>query len=264
MNLSRIGQEVSAAGSSCVGTTTHAPSTFQCQDISKSSFKNTSKKCPKNRNIARVHASTESIRGQSTSPNPSRYLPKIIQQRNKGNSTKGNSTCRWEHFVLRADGRHHGPDGPQFYCKRANARHNKHDGKGQTNVGLPRDTSERDHTVPSVGHGFERPFRRILPLGDKVHGMVPQGRGPDQIKWGIFYIVYHPSICCGFGGRGQTWRSLPQLQRRNNFSTHPGTTGASPAKDTGALRRCHHRRHHKQHHKTTTIAIDGNAIFLGW
>ena len=158
MNLSRIDQEVSTAESSCVGTTTHATPTFQCRDISISSFKNTSKKCPKNSNIARVHASAESIRGQSTSPNPSRYLPKIIRQRIKGNSTKGNSTCCWEHFVLRADSQHHGPGGPQFYCKQANARHNKHDGKGQTNVGLPRDTSECDHTVLSIGHGFERPF----------------------------------------------------------------------------------------------------------
>jgi hypothetical protein len=30
------------------------------------------------------------------------------------------------------------------------------------------------------------------------------------------------------------------------------------------LRRFHNRRHCKQHRKTATIAIDGNAIFLGW
>ena len=30
------------AGSNCVGTTMHAPSTFQCREISKSSFKSTS------------------------------------------------------------------------------------------------------------------------------------------------------------------------------------------------------------------------------
>ena len=72
-----------------------------------------------------------------------------------------------KHFVLSVGGRHHSTDGPQFYCKRANVRHNKHDGKGQTSLGLPRDTSGCDHSVPSVGHDFERPFGRILPLGDK-------------------------------------------------------------------------------------------------
>jgi hypothetical protein len=60
-----------------------------------------------------------------------------------------------------------------------------------------------------------------------LHGMGPQGRRLDQVKWGIFYIVYHPSFCCGFGGRGRTRRSLPQLQRRNKISTHPGRTRAS-------------------------------------
>jgi hypothetical protein len=34
------------------------------------------------------------------------------------------------------------------------------------------------------------------------HGMVPQGRGPNQIKWRFFYIMHHPTICCGFSGRG--------------------------------------------------------------
>ena len=37
-----------------------------------------------------------------------------------------------------------------------------------------------------------------------------------------------------------------------------------PQPRTGALRRFHNRRHCKQHRKTATIAIDGNAIFLGW
>ena len=153
-----------------------------------------------------------------------------------------------KHFVLRAGGRHHSTDGPQFYCKQANVRHNKHDGKGQTTLGLPRDTSGCNHTVLSIEHGFKRPFGCILPLRDEstytrvrpfLHGMDPQGRRSDQVKWGIFYIVYHPSFCCGFGGRGRTRRSLPQLQRRNNILTHPGRNRASPAEDIGALRQCH-------------------------
>jgi hypothetical protein len=80
--------------------------------------------------------------------------------------------------------------------------------------------------------------------------MVPQGRRPDQVKWGIFYIVYHSSFCCGIGGRGRTRCSLPQLQRRNIFLTHPGRNRASPTKNTGTLQQCHHHRHHKQHRET--------------
>ncbi len=79
-----------------------------------------------------IHASTKTIRGWSASPDPSRYLPKIIQQRNKRNST-----YHRKHFVLCTGGWHHSTDGPQFYCKQANARHNEHNGKSQTSFGLP-------------------------------------------------------------------------------------------------------------------------------
>ncbi len=52
-------------------------------------------------------------------------------------------------------------------------------------------------------------------------GWSPKDGDPNQIKWGIFYIVHHPAIRCGFGGQGRTRCSIPKLQRGYNISTHP-------------------------------------------
>jgi hypothetical protein len=58
----------------------------------------------------------------------------------------------------------------------------------------------------------------------------------DHIKLnGAFFTLIHPLFGCGFSRRGQTQRSLPQLQRRNIFLAHPGRTRAPPAEAISAL-----------------------------
>ena len=54
--------------------------------------------------------------------------------------------------------------------------------------------------VPELANHFDPTFR---PLAYSFLARLvrrPQGRGPDHIKWGILYIMHHPSLCCGFGG----------------------------------------------------------------
>ena len=161
MNLPRIGRAISIAASNCIGTTTHALSTFQCRDISKSSSKKTSIKFPPNHNIAQTRQHRNNT-GPKPSPAPSQHLPQIIRRWNKGNTMN-----HQKHFVLRTSGQQHGPHGPQLNRKQTNTRHHKHNGKGQTIVGLPRHTSGRDHSVLSVGHDLECPLGCILSLGSE-------------------------------------------------------------------------------------------------
>ncbi len=131
MNLPRIGRGISTAASNCIGTTTHALLTFRCRDISKTSSKNTSIKCPPNHNIActRLHQNNTGPKHKPCSQSTS---PPIIRWRNKGNSTN-----RREHFVLRTSGRYHGPHGPQLNRKQTNTRHHEHDGKDLCWITLP-------------------------------------------------------------------------------------------------------------------------------
>ena len=74
---------------------------------------------------------------------------------------------RREHFVLHTSGRHHCPHGPQLNHKQTNTRHHEHDGKGQSIVEIPCNTSGRDHSVPSVEHDRERPLGCIISLRNK-------------------------------------------------------------------------------------------------
>ncbi len=161
MNSQKIGQAINTTGSSCFGITKHPPSTYQCQGISKGSSKNTSIKCQRNRSIAHtLHC--QSNAGPKHKPrclqiSPPNYPTKKSRKFNVSSGTfyithgRLTSSSWWPSVPLQAS-----------KCKAQWTRWQK-----PNNFELPCNASWRDHTVPSIRYGLERPFWHVLPLRDE-------------------------------------------------------------------------------------------------
>jgi hypothetical protein len=75
-SLPKIGLAICTAGSSCFGIIIDAPSIYQCGDISKSSSKNTSIKCPTSHEIAHT-LQRQSNTAPCTNPTTTDISPKL-------------------------------------------------------------------------------------------------------------------------------------------------------------------------------------------
>ena len=268
MNLLRIGWEISTVGSSCVGTTTLTPLIFQCRDISKSFFKNTSIKCPTNRNIARTRRRLNNTRPMhnAQAPIPTDISPKLSNKEIKEIQHIVGSILYYAWAVditvlmalsSIASQQTQGTTNTMAKAKQLLDCFATHpDATIQFTVSDMVLNVHLDTSYLSETNAHSRV------CGHFFMGWTPKDGDPIKSNGAFFYIVYHPLFCCGFGSRGRTQHSLPQSQRRDNFLTHPSRTRASPAEDIGALQQCHYCWHRKQHRKMATIAIIGNEIFL--